>query len=93
MNIHDFGPWTLQGKCKGDVQLNGLADLLRRLAHFPQRDGQVLRPVGVQQGHLARHLLDDLVLAYRQVDRRALSFGLEHLLELVHVEILEDSDK
>ena len=59
------------------LQLNGFADLLRRFANFPQRDGQVLRPVGVQQRHLVGPLLDDLLLAHCEVDGRALSFRLK----------------
>lgn len=70
------------------LHLNGLADLLGVLAHFPQRDGQVLRPVGVQQRDLGGALLADLLLVDRQLDGRPLSFGLEHLLKLVHVQVL-----
>lgn len=72
------------------LHLNSLADLLRGLAHFPQRDGQVLCPVGVQQGHLGGALLADLLLVDREVDGRPLSFRLEHLLKLVHVQVLEE---
>lgn len=73
-----------------NLHLNGLADLLGRLAHFPQRDGQVLCPVGVQQRHLGGALLADLLLVDREVDGRPLSFRLEHLLKLVHVQVLEE---
>lgn len=71
------------------LHLNGPADLLGGLAYFPQRDGQVLCPVGVQQRHLAGALLADLLLVDREVDGGPLSFRLEHLLKLVHVQVLE----
>ena len=72
--------------------MDGFADLLWALASLAQRDGQVLGPVGLQQGHLVGALLRGLLLAQGHVHRRPLGFGLEHLLKLIHVQVLEGSD-
>lgn len=75
----------------GGLQLNGLADLLGRLAHFPQCDSQVLCPVGVQQGHLVGSLVNDLLLVHGEVNGWALSFSFKHLLKLINIQVLKDT--
>lgn len=83
--IFQSGEETNERKAEANLQLNSLADLLRRLAHLPQCDGQVLGPVGVQQGHFVGSLLNDLLLVHSELDRWTLSFSLKHLLEFIDI--------
>ena len=73
------------------LRLDCSADDVGVLPGLPQRDGQVLGPVGVQQGHPAGALLGGLVAGKRQVGGRALRLGLKHLLKLLHVQLLQHS--
>lgn len=68
--------------------MDGAADDLRALPRLPQRDGEVLGSVRLQERNFRRSFLRKFLSGHGQIYSRTLSLGLEKFLEAAHVQVL-----